>query len=172
MLNILTIENNIWKEASTVLGRIILFLIYYILLILLGIGLFVGAFWVTWMLLGVLNELVSLNVRLIIWWVIAWLAMWWFCIQISWYLMKPLFTVHRTSNENRREVSRDECPELFSAIADIARETGNKMPKHVYLSSEFNACVFYNSTSIWSIFFPTRKKPYGWNRSFARHEQR
>ena len=157
MLDIKTIENSIRKEASTVLGRVILFLVYYILLILLGIGLFVAAFWISWMLLGVLSELESINVRVIFWVGIAWLAMWWFCIQIAWYLVKPLFTVHRTSNENRREVSRDECSELFSVIADIARETGNKMPKHVYLSSELNACVFYNSTSIWSIFFPTRK---------------
>ena len=50
MLDIKTIENSIRKEASTVLGRVILFLVYYILLILVGIGLFVGAFWISWML--------------------------------------------------------------------------------------------------------------------------
>ncbi len=51
MLDIKTIENSIRKEASTVLDRVILFLVYYILLILVGIALFVGAFWISWMLL-------------------------------------------------------------------------------------------------------------------------
>ena len=60
MLDIKTIENSIRKEASTVLGRVILFLVYYILLILVGIGLFVGAFWISWMLLGLLSELESI----------------------------------------------------------------------------------------------------------------
>lgn len=41
-------------------------------------------------------------------------------------------------------------------IRDVARQTGCKMPKHVYLSPDVNACVFYN-TSFWSIFFPIRK---------------
>ena len=60
-------------------------------------------------------------------------------------------------SQNRVEVKREECPKLFSMIADVAKSTGNKMPKHVYLTAEVNACVFYNSTSIWAIFFPTRK---------------
>ena len=42
-------------------------------------------------------------------------------------------------------------------IEEVAKATGNKMPKHVYLTSETNASVFYNSTSFWAIFLPTRK---------------
>ena len=98
-----------------------------------------------------------INGRVVIWGFIAWLAMWWFCIQIAWYLIKPLFTFHSSTDENRVEVHKEDCPELFSMIQEIASATGNKMPKHVYLTSEVNACVFYNSTSIWAIFFPTRK---------------
>ena len=157
MIKIEEIENRIRKEASTVLGRVILFLVYYIMLILIGISLFVAAFGITWLLLGLLSELHSINGRLLLWGGILWLAMWWFCLQIAWYLVKPLFSIHRASNENRREIYRSDCPELFSVIEDIASKTGNKMPKHVYLSAELNACVFYNSTSIWSIFLPTRK---------------
>ena len=156
-MDIKTIEKSIRKEASTVLGRVILFLVYYILLILLGIGLFVGAFWITYMVFGWFLEAETINLRGLIYGGIALIAMWWFCIQIAWYLVRPLFTVHWSSDDNRLEVQEWECPELFSMIADLARETGNKMPKHVYLNSELNACVFYNSTSIWSIFFPTRK---------------
>lgn len=156
-MDINKIESNIRKEAAIVLWRVVLFLVYYVSLILLGIGLFFAAFGVTWLLIEMLSEFSHINGRIAIWIFIAWLAMWWFCIQIAWYLIKPLFTFHSTSDDNRIEVTRKECPELFSIIDDVAKSTGNKMPKHVYLTAEVNACVFYNSTSIWAIFFPTRK---------------
>ena len=156
-MDINTIENKIRKEATTVLWRVILFIVYYIVLILCGIGLFFAAFGVTWLLIHALSETSHINLRFIVVIFMLWLAMWWFCIQISWYLIKPLFTFHKRSNENRFEVKRADCPELFSLIEDVAKSTGNKMPKHVYLTAEVNACVFYNSTSIWAIFFPTRK---------------
>jgi len=156
-MDINTIESNIRKEAATVLWRVVLFIVYYVGLILLGIGLFFAAFGVTWLLIQMLGEFSHINGRIAIWIFIAWLAMWWFCIQIAWYLIKPLFTFHSSSDENRVEVKREECPELFSMITDVAKLTGNKMPKYVYLTAEVNACVFYNSSSIWAIFFPTRK---------------
>ena len=156
-MDISVIESKIRKEAATVLWRVILFIVYYVGLILVGIGLFFAAFGVTWLLIQMLGEFSHINGRIAIWIFIAWLAMWWFCIQIAWYLIKPLFTFHSSSDENRVEVKREECPELFSMIAEVANSTGNKMPKHVYLTAEVNACVFYNSTSVWALFFPTRK---------------
>lgn len=156
-MDINTIDSNIKKEASSVLFRVLLFILYYISLILIGIGLFVAAFGVTWLIIQGLSEISSINGRLVIIGFIMWLAMWWFCIQIAWYLIKPLFSFHSSSDDNRVEVKKDDCPKLFSMIEEVAKSTGNKMPKHVYLSAEVNACVFYNSTSIWSIFFPTRK---------------
>lgn len=156
-MDIHAIESNIRKEAATVLWRVVLFIVYYVALIALGIGLFVAAFGVTWFLLQMLDEVSHINGRIAIWIFLAWLAMWWFCIQIAWYLIKPLFTFHSSTDENRVEVKRADCPELFALIEDVAKSTGNKMPKHVYLTAEVNAYVFYNSASIWSIFFPTRK---------------
>ena len=156
-MDIIEIENKIKSEATSVLVRVVLFIIYYIVLILIGLGLFVAAFGVTWLIIQGLSEVTRINGRVVIWGFIAWLAMWWFCIQIAWYLIKPLFTFHSSTDENRVEVHKEDCPELFSMIQEIASATGNKMPKHVYLTSEVNACVFYNSTSIWAIFFPTRK---------------
>ena len=73
------------------------------------------------------------------------------------FLVKPLFSFTRSHEaDNSVEVRREDCPELFAVIDDIVQHTGNKMPKHVYLSAEVNACVFFNS-SFWSIFFPVRK---------------
>lgn len=157
MLSKKDLEENIKKEASTVLWRVVLFVVYYILLIVIGIALFVGAIWVTFFIIQGLTTMTHINGRLIIWGFILWLAMWWFCISFAWYLVKPLFTIHKSSKDNRIEVKKSECPELFQMISEVAAATGNKMPKHVYLSPEVNACVFYNSTSFWSLFLPTRK---------------
>ena len=85
-MDINAIESNIRKEAATVLWRVILFIVYYVGLIILGIGLFFAAFGVTWLLIQMLGEFSNINGRIAIWIFIAWLAMWWFCIQIAWYL--------------------------------------------------------------------------------------
>jgi Zn-dependent protease with chaperone function len=41
-------------------------------------------------------------------------------------------------------------------IEDIVSQVGSKFPKKIYLSSEVNASVFYDS-SFWSMFFPVKK---------------
>lgn len=150
------VENKIKKEATGVLIRVILFLVYYFSLILLGIGLFVGAALVTVNFPYSIIEHAS--VRLWIFLMVSFVAMWFFCIQMGLYLIRPIFGIDRDSADIiRPEITKEECPELFSIIGDIALATGNKMPKHVYLSPEVNAFVSYDSTSIWSIFIPTRK---------------
>lgn len=135
----------------------ILFLVYYVALIVIGFLLLAGAVWVTFSIPDFLLGLEHVSARLLIAGVIVLLAMWWFCIQIGFYLIKPLFIFPRSSSDNRLEINERDCPELFSMIRDVAHATGNKMPKHVFLSPEVNACVFYNRTNIWSVFLPTRK---------------
>lgn len=149
------ISNKIKKEGTVVLIRVILFLIYYVALMVIGFLLLVGAALVTISMPDFLGGLEMINVRLLIVGVIALAAMWWFCIQVGFYLIKPLFFSPKTSNENRFEIDENDCPCLFSMIKNVAHATGNKMPKHVYLSPEVNACVFYDKASIWSIFLPT-----------------
>lgn len=151
------IGSSIRKEAAIVLWRVLLFIVYYIALIVLGIGLFFGALGVTILLLQFLVSLNRISVRALAVIIILWLAMWWFCIQFAWYLVKPLFSFHSSSDKGRMEIKRRDCPELFAMIADVAKATGNRMPKHVYLTADVNACVFYNTTSIWTIFLPARK---------------
>ncbi len=151
------VSNNIKKEGTVVLTRVILFLVYYVTLIVIGFLLLVGATWVTFSIPDFLSGLEYVNVKLLIAGVIVLLAMWWFCIQIGFYLIKPLFIYPRSSSDNRLEINERDCPGLFSMIRDVAHATGNKMPKHVYLSPEVNACVFYDRNSIWSVFLPTRK---------------
>jgi Zn-dependent protease with chaperone function len=54
------------------------------------------------------------------------------------------------------EVSEKEQPDLFAFLRQLCADTGAPMPHRVYCSHEVNACVFY-STSLFSLFFPTRK---------------
>ena len=146
------------KDASTVLLMIVLFIVYYFILIAIGIALFGGAIWVTCqipeILLRALGSFGFYGVGVAF---LAFAAMWWFCIQIGWFLIKPLFLVQKFSREGLLEIKANDCQELFDMIKDVAGATNNRMPKHVFLSSEVNAYVFYNSTSLWSIFFPTKK---------------
>ena len=151
------VSKAIRKEGATVLARVVLFLFYYVTLIVIGLSLLAGAAWVTYSIPGFLGTLDHLNYRLLIAGLIAFGAMWWFCIQIGFYLVKPLFVPAKMSNDNQLEIMESDCPELFSMIREVSQATGNKMPRHVYLSPEVNACVFYDKVSILSVFLPTRK---------------
>lgn len=152
------IDQKIRKEATSVLLRIILFLVYYYGLVLVGIGLFAIAGWVSWNTPDFIIGLGSVNVRLLIVVGIALAAMWLFCFQIGLYLIRPIFGIESNNQELvKPEITEEDCPDFFAMIGEIANATGNKMPKHVYLCSEVNAYVSYNSSSIWSVFVPSRK---------------
>ena len=117
---------------------------------------FACAIWVTLYIPDIFKILYR-NLYLLIISGLAFFSMWLFCLQIGYYLVKPLFISVKNVNNSGLELTESDCPQLFSLIKDIAQATGNEMPKHVYLSAEVNACVFYDSVSIWSIFFPPKK---------------
>lgn len=77
-------------------------------------------------------------------------------IMIFIFLIKFLFKEHEIDKSHLKEIHRDEYPELFNLIEEIALEVQTKFPKRIYLSRDVNAAVFYNS-SFWSMFFPIRK---------------
>ena len=141
--------------VTSVLFRILLFLVYYIGLIVLGLAIIVGIAYASFAWLPDVLIAVS-NIRLIILCVIIWAGLCSFALVFGAYLVKPLFSSTKSINNQRVEVSEKDCPELFAMIKDVAKGVGTKMPKHVYLTTDVNACVFYNTT-FWSIFFPVRK---------------
>ena len=150
-------DKQIRKDASGILLRVILFIIYYITLIILGIGLFVLAGYATYLTkdfaFAVLNTLGRFGGIILI----PYIALWFFCFRMGWYLIKPLFVFPKNTDPNRVEINSNECKDLYALIKDVAEKTGNKMPKRIYLSADVNAYVFYNSSSIWSLLFPTNK---------------
>ncbi len=72
------------------------------------------------------------------------------------FLIKFLFKQHKVDRSHLIEITEKDEPKLFKFIADIVNEVDTKFPKRIYLSSDVNACVFYDS-SFWSMFFPIRK---------------
>ena len=72
------------------------------------------------------------------------------------YLVSALFQYRRDESPERVEVTRAECPRLFALLDGLVHRMGCSFPKHVYLTTDTNACVFYN-TGFWNIFLPVRK---------------
>ncbi len=151
------INKHIKKEARAVQRRVVGFLIYYFFLIFLGIALLAGVVFGTIKVLPLLLALLCIRFQLFILGAGIVFVVWIFVIRVGLFLIRPLFLSPKRDDSHRIEITSDEVPALFDIIADIAKETGNKMPKHVFLVAEVNACVFYDKTTVWSIFFPPRK---------------
>lgn len=148
-----TIQTNV----VNVLWRVALFVLYYTLLMCCGVAMIMGAIYVTmWIFVDLLPSFEYINFRLLLYGGAILVAAWGFVLTFAKSLVKALFAVKKNENDNRVEITEEDAPQLFKCIADIAQSTGCKMPKHVYLTTDVNACVFFD-TSFWSIFFPVRK---------------
>ncbi|ASZ13879.1 M48 family metallopeptidase [Chitinophaga pendula] len=77
-------------------------------------------------------------------------------VLILYFLIKFLFKQHKVDRSHLTELTREEQPELFAFIEEIVQQVGTTFPKKIYLASDVNAAVFYDS-SFWSMFFPVRK---------------
>lgn len=148
-------KTNITGEASKVLLRIGVFLLYYLLLVALGAFIFVAAFFFSkYMFIYVFPQIGSGRLAILL--LLAIVGVWCLAGMFGLYLIKPVFSFTKNVKPERVEIFRDDCPELFAIINDLADSVECKRPKHVYLTTDVNACVFYD-TSFWSIFFPVRK---------------
>jgi len=76
-------------------------------------------------------------------------------LMLVFFLIKFIF---RKNNPipNRYEITESDQPVLFEFIRKLTTETGAPFPKHIYLTPEVNASVFFDS-SFWSMFFPVKK---------------
>lgn len=121
--------------------RICCFLIYYVVLMVLGLAIFVGALYLTF-------YLAAIGLAIGGWWftLLAIIGLWTFVVMFGLYLVKPLFSFKKNENDSRVEVEEADCPELFAMLSDVAEKTRCKMPKHVFLSPDVNACVFYDTS--------------------------
>ncbi len=77
-------------------------------------------------------------------------------VLVLFFLLKFIFKSHKVDRSHLTEIKQADEPKLFKMIDDIVKEVGTNFPKKVYLSSDVNAAVFYDS-SFWSMFFPIKK---------------
>lgn len=135
--------------------RIVLFLAYYLALICLGVIILIGAIRVAdYLGTDYLPRIESGRGAIAVIGAIAGILSLAGIFGI--YLIKPLFSFTKSANAERVEVKESDCPKLFDLIRKLSKSTGFRMPRHVYLTTDVNACVFYN-TGFWSIFLPVRK---------------
>ncbi len=77
-------------------------------------------------------------------------------ILVLFFLIKFIFKSHKIDRSHLIEINEHDEPQIFALIAEIVAEVGTNFPKKVYLSSDVNAAVFYDS-NFWSMFFPINK---------------
>lgn len=132
------------KRAIVAIG---LFIITYVVLLVLVIGLTASC-----ISIGILLMVAIPN----IWTILIGLGFISTGVLVFVFLIKFLFSSHKTDRSHLFEITQEEEPELFALIDDIVREIGTDFPKKVYLSTDVNASVFYDS-NFWSMFFPIKK---------------
>jgi len=144
---VVAVSKSFKKMTVRAILSIFLFVIVYITLILLAIGLTflcaLGSYYLikakpTFYTLMIGVGLVSLGVFILA------------------FLFKFLFKKHTVDRSHLIEITKENEPKLFQFINEIVEEVGTTFPKKIYLSSDVNASVFYDS-SFWSLFFPVKK---------------
>ncbi|WP_298741420.1 M48 family metalloprotease [uncultured Chitinophaga sp.] len=135
------------KQVTKVIIAILLFLLTYIALLLVAVGLAIGCCYAgVWIVIH-LPKLITLifGGGLIA-----------VGISVLYFLVKFVFAVSKDDNPGRIEITEAEQPRLFAFIRRLTTDTNTPFPKKIFLSPDVNACVFYHS-SFWSMFLPVRK---------------
>ena len=135
------------KQVIQVMAAILLFFLVYLLLFLLAVGLAIGC------MIGGVAVILSLVNFLGLLFGTGLIGM---GLLVLFFLIKFLFAVSRFDRSGSIEISEAEQPLLFEFVRRLAKETGTRFPKRIYLAADVNACVFYDS-SFWSMFFPVKK---------------
>lgn len=135
------------RSATRAVLTILLFVAFYLLIVSLAVGLtlFCAYLGLQLLLLGLSFVTVFLGLGIIS-----------FGFLILIFLVKFIFKENKTDRSDLVEVNAAEQPELFAFVQDIVQETGTRFPKHIYLSADVNASVFYDSSML-SMFLPVKK---------------
>ncbi|RFS20698.1 hypothetical protein DVR12_19260 [Chitinophaga silvatica] len=135
------------KEVVKIIGSLLLFCIVYALLLLTAMAVAAG-----FIALGV--GVLSLSLHLMM--ILLALSLMGVGVFIIIFLFKFVFTSLKDQKADRIEIFEEQHPNLFEFLKRLTKDTNTPMPKHVFISSGVNACVFYDS-SILSLIFPVKK---------------
>jgi len=142
-----TISKDFKRGATKAILSIVFFVFVYILLMLTAVALTIACGYAGIMLIAAKPAfftlmigagLVGMGVLIII------------------FLVKFIFSKTKADNSHLIEINKSDEPELFAFIDDIVKKVNTDFPKKVFISSEVNASVFYDS-GFWSMFFPVKK---------------
>ena len=141
------ISDSFKQKTTKAVFTIILFIVVYLLLLSLALGLTALCITAGFMIIAARPMLFT---------IIVGLGLASIGVLILLFLIKFLFKKHTVNLSNYIEITEADQPRLFALIRSIVDEVGTHFPKKVYVSQEVNASVFYNS-SFWSMFFPIKK---------------
>ena len=144
---VIAVSSAFQKMTTQAILSIVFFLIVYVLLIVLGISITILAAYAGLQIIIVKPAFITLMIGA------GLLSM---GILILIFLFKFIFSKKEVDRSHLVEITENEEPKLFQLIHEIVQEVDTQFPKKVYLSSEVNACVFYDS-SFWSMFLPVKK---------------
>lgn len=135
------------SQAYKAIFSIVLFIIVYLLLLLLAIGIFVGSGYAAIAMIGAKPSFITLMLGIGI------IGVGFF---ILYFMVKFLFAKSNSDYSYLTEINLTEEPELHKMIQELVDEIETDFPKKVYISPQVNASVFYDS-GFWSMFFPVKK---------------
>lgn len=142
-----TVSDSFKKMTIKAIGAIILFIVSYFTLAFLGIGFALGCGFVV---IKFISYKFNMTVLLLSLGIIT------MGILVFVFLTKFIFKKNITDRSHLIEISAQQEPLLFDFIQKIVNKVSTDFPKKVYLSSEVNASVFYDSSFL-SMFFPIKK---------------
>ncbi len=135
------------QEVTKVLLAIVFFIVIYLVLMAAAIGLAI--------LCGVGGFLLVVNFPKFITLMIG-IGIIGLGLMVIFFLLKFLFKQNKVDRSHLTEITESDQPELFAFVRTLTQETQSHFPKKIYVSSDVNASVFYDS-SFWSMFLPIRK---------------
>jgi Zn-dependent protease with chaperone function len=135
------------KEVSRVLLAIFFFVLTYVVLAALAIGLAVLCALGGVALIALRPSFITLMLG------VGMIAL---GGLVVFFLFKFLFAKNDVDRSGLTEITETEQPVLFDFVRRLTEETRTQFPKKIYVSSDVNASVFYNS-SLWSMVFPVKK---------------
>lgn len=142
-----TVSASFQQQATRAVSSIVLFVLVYLFLFIAVLGLSVLCVYGGVMLILAKPSFITLMLGG---------GMVGLAFFVFYFIIKFLFSRNKVDRSALLEVSATEEPALFEFIRETAAETGTPLPKKVYLSSDVNACVFYDS-GFWSMLLPIKK---------------
>lgn len=133
-------------QVSKVAGMVLLFAVVYFVLLLAGIALAIFCSYIGLMLIALKPSL---------WTILIGVGVAGLGLMVFYFLVKFMLVPKKNENQSE-EIFEEDYPQLFEFIRSVSEETATRFPKKIFINSEVNAYVSYDS-NFWSMFIPVRK---------------